>query len=298
MMQYGRLIPWLIGVLVALVLVTSTFFEVDQTEQALVIRFGEVVREVGKPGLNLKVPFIEDVVYFDNRILNLDPPPATLTLSDQKRLVIDAFTRWRITDPLAFYKALHTEETAEARLGSMINGSLQDTMGTVTLPDLLTAKRDSIMQTIRDRVNADAKPLGVAIVDIRIGQATLPAQTLDSVYARMASERKREAASYRATGEQKSQEIRAKADAERTVIISGAEKDAQDIRGEGDRQAIDIYAAAAKLDPDFYVFYRSLQAYRTALGGDSTTYILSPNSDFFRYFADPTGHAAKSRATP
>jgi membrane protease subunit HflC len=260
-----------------------------------VIRFGEVVRQVRDPGLNVKWPFIEDAVFFDNRILNLDPPSATLTLSDQKRLVIDAFTRWRITDPLAFYKALHTEETAEARLSSIINGSMQDTMGTVTLPDLLTAKRDEVMQTVRDRVNSDVKPLGVSIVDIRIGQATLPEQTLASVYSRMASERKREAASYRATGDQKSQEIRATADAERTVIISTAEKDAQDIRGEGDRQAIDIYAGAAKLDPDFYVFYRSLQAYRTALGGDTTTYILSPESEFFRYFADPAGHAVKSR---
>ena len=298
MITPGRIVPWAIGALVLLVVVSSTLFTVDQTEQALVVRFGEVVRQITKPGLNVKWPFIEDAVVFDNRILNLDPPPATLTLSDQKRLVIDAFTRWRITDPLLFYKALHTEENAETRLSNLINGSMQDVMGKVTLPDLLTEKRDTVMHSVREMVNGAVKPFGVTIVDIRIGQAILPQQTLDSVYARMASERKREAASYRAGGEQKSQEIRAKADAERTVIISGAEKDSQDIRGAGDEKAIEIYADAAKLDPDFYVFYRSLQAYRTALPGDNTTYVLSPNSEFFRYFGDASEHTGKSRATP
>jgi membrane protease subunit HflC len=294
MMIGNRMILWGIAALAALILISMTFFEVDQTQQALVTRFGEVTRQITKPGLNVKWPLIEDVVYFDNRILNLDPPAATLTLADQKRLVIDAFTRWRITDPLTFYKALRSEDQAEARLGQLINGSLLDVLGKVPLSDLLTAKRDDIMQMVRDQVNANVEKLGVKVVDVRIGRADLPAQTLQSVFLRMASERKREAATYRAEGEQKSQEIRAEADAQRTIIISEAEKEAQDTRGDGDKQAIEIYASAAKLDPEFYSFYRSMQAYRTGLEGDNTTLVLSPNSDFFHYFEDAAGRAGKS----
>jgi membrane protease subunit HflC len=294
MQDSNRLFVYGLGALFVLILILSTFFEVDQTEQALVTRFGQVTRVVQKPGLNAKLPFIEDVVYFDNRILNLDPPPATLTLADQKRLVIDAFTRWRITDPLKFYKALHSEDQAQGRLGNIINGTVLNVMGKVTLGDLLSAKREDVIHEVRDEVNVEVKELGVSVVDIRIGRANLPDQTMQSVFLRMASERKREAATYRAEGEQKSQEIRATADAQRTVIVSKAEKDSQDIRGEGDRQAIEIYAAAAKLDPEFYSFYRTLQAYRTGLS-DGTTYVLSPNSDFFRYFKDPSGTPGRNK---
>jgi membrane protease subunit HflC len=294
MMRSNHLLALGIAIVVLTLAVTTTLFQVDQTQQALVTRFGEVMRVIQKPGLNAKVPFIEDVVYFDNRILNLDPPPATLTLADQKRLVIDAFTRWRIADPLKFYKALHSEDQAQGRLGNIINGALLDVLGKVSLGDLLSARRDDVIHEVRDRVNAEVKDLGVTVVDIRIGRANLPEQTMQSVFLRMGSERKREAAKYRAEGDQSSQEIRATADAERTVIVSKAEKDSQDIRGEGDRQAIEIYAAAAKLDPEFYSFYRTLQAYREGLG-DGTTYVLSPNSDFFRYFRDAGGNSAKSR---
>ena len=197
----------LVAAILFIILLSSSLFTVEQTQQALVLRFGEVVREIKQPGLNVKMPFIEDVEYFDNRILNLDPPAATLTLADQKRLVIDAFARWRITDPLAFYKALRTEGQAEARLGNLINGALLDVMGKVPLEALLTAKRDTVMQDVRDRVNADVQRLGMTIVDIRIGRADLPQETLEAVFQRMASERQREAEQFRAEGQQKSQEI-------------------------------------------------------------------------------------------
>jgi membrane protease subunit HflC len=276
----------LVAAVLFVIVLSNTLFTVEQTQQALVLRFGEVVREIKQPGLNVKVPFIEDVEYFDNRILNLDPPAATLTLADQKRLVIDAFARWRITDPLAFYKALRTESQAEARLGNLINGALLDVMGKVPLGALLTDQRDAVMQDVRDRVNADVQRLGMTIVDIRIGRADLPQETLDAVFNRMASERKREAEQFRAEGEQKSQEIRATAEAERTVVVSTAEKDAQETRGKGDGEAIKIYADAAKADPDFYSFYRSLEAYRNALSGDPATLVLSPNDAFFQIFKD------------
>ena len=285
----------LAGIVLLLVLISTAFFTVEQTQQALVLRFGEVVRVIQKPGLNVKVPFIEDVEYFDNRILNLDPPAATLTLADQKRLVIDAFARWRITDPLAFYKALRTEGQAEARLGNLINGALLDVMGKVPLSALLTDQRDPVMQQVRDRVNTDVQRLGMTIVDIRIGRADLPQETLEAVFQRMASERKREAEQFRAEGEQKSQEIRATAEAERTVVVSTAEKDAQETRGKGDGDAIRIYADAAKADPDFYGFYRSLEAYRNALAGDPATLVLSPNDAFFQTFKEGPKVGSKAR---
>jgi membrane protease subunit HflC len=285
-MRTHRLALTLVAAVVVMILLSSSLFTVDQTQQALVLRFGEVTRQIKQPGLNIKMPFIEDVEYFDNRILNLDPPAATLTLADQKRLVIDAFARWRITDPLAFYKALRTEGQAEARLGNLINGALLDVLGKVPLGALLTDQRDVVMQDVRDRVNADVQRLGLSIVDIRIGRADLPQETLEAVFQRMGSERQKEAAQFRAEGEQKSQEIRATAEAERTVVVSTAEKDAQETRGKGDGEAIRIYADAAKADPDFYGFYRTLEAYRNAFTGEAATLVLSPNDDFFRYFRD------------
>ena len=285
----NKAIWWAVSLTILVILISGSFFVVDQTEYALVLRFGEVTRQIVKPGLNFKAPLIEDVQYFDNRIHNLDPPPAPLTLADKKRLNIDAFVRWRITDPLTFYKAMHNEERAETQLGNLINGAVLDVFGKVPLADLLTDKRDSIMQLVRTQVNSEMENqhLGMSIVDVRIGRADLPPETLDAVFQRMASERKREASEYRAEGEQKSQEIKSTADAQRVKIVSQAEKEAQDTRGAGDEQAIQIYAAAARLDPDFYAFYRTLEAYRTGLGGANTTYVLSPNSDFFHYFKDP-----------
>jgi membrane protease subunit HflC len=285
----SKSILWIVAGFAAIILISGSFFVVDQTQFALVLRFGEVTRQITKPGLNFKVPLIEDVQYLDNRIHNLDPPPAPLTLADKKRLNIDAFARWRITDPLAFYKSMHTEALAERQLGNLINGAVLDVFGKVPLADLLTEHRDAIMQSVRDQVNAEMDKLGMTIVDVRIGRADLPGETLDAVFQRMASERKREAAEYRAEGEQKSQEIKSTADAERVKIVSQAEKEAQDTRGAGDEKAIEIYAAAARLDPGFYGFYRSLQAYRTGLTGANTTFILSPNSDFFHYFKESEG---------
>ncbi len=284
--------------LLGFVLVGSVFI-VDQTEYALVLRFGQVTRQIVKPGLNFKMPLVEDVVYLDNRIHNLDPPPAPLTLADKKRLEIDAFARWQIKDPLAFYMSLRTEARAEQQLGNLINGALLDVFGKVPLEDLLTDKRDPIMQSVRDQVNGEiTKKLGLSIVDVRIGRADLPRETLDAVFKRMASERQREAAGYRAEGDQKSKLIRSTADAEQAQIISEAQKNAQDTMGDADGQAIAVYAEAAKLDPEFYAFNRSLQAYRNGLPGTGTTFVLSPNSEFFRYFGDEGTHTGKSAAKP
>ena len=285
---------WVIGACLLGIVLSSSVFIVDQTEFALVTRFGQVTREIVKPGLNFKTPLVEDVVYLDNRIHNLDPPPEPLTLADKKRLNIDAFARWQIKDPLKFYTSLNNEAKAERQLGNLIDGAVLDVFGKVPLQDLLTDKRDGIMQSVRDQVNSETGKLGLTIVDVRIGRADLPPDTLDAVFQRMASERKREAAEYRAEGDQKSQTIRATADAERIKVTSTAEKDAQDTRGEGDRQAIGIYADAARLDPEFYGFFRSLQAYRNGLGGN-TTFVLSPNSEFFRYLQGENGRGGKSQ---
>jgi len=276
-------------VFAGLFLLGQSAFIVPETQQVLVLQFGEPMEKHVTPGLKFKVPFIQDVVVFDKRVLDVDPPPEEVILADQKRLVVDTFARYKINDMLEFYKSLATEQQANTRLNNIINSTLRSILGNAALTDVLSEKRGALMTALKQQVNASVTRFGIEIVDIRIGRADLPEQTSQAIYARMRAERQREAAEFRAQGQEQAQEIRSKADKERTVLLAEAEKLSQISRGEGDAAATRIYATAFNRDPEFYAFYRTMAAYRDSLPGDSTTLILSPDSDFLRYFKDQSG---------
>ncbi|MBV6632077.1 MAG: protease modulator HflC [Alphaproteobacteria bacterium] len=280
-----------VGVIAAIAasVIYTAAFTVTEREQALVLQFGEHKRTIQDPGLHFKIPFIQNVVYYEDRILDLDPPVEPVLLADQKRLLIDTFARYRIEDPLTFFQAVTFEQNAQQRLNNFVNGALRSTLGNATLVDLLSEERVEMMTQIKDRVQDEARDLGIEIVDVRIRRADLPEETSEAIYQRMRSEREREAAEFRAQGEELSQQIRSRADREVTVIEAEAQRDAEITRGEGDQTAIRIYADAFDKDPEFYAFYRSLEAYRKALSDSSTTLLLSPDSDFFKFFGDIDG---------
>lgn len=273
------------------VILSQALFVVDETQQALVLQLGEPRREVTEPGLNVKIPFIQNTIYYEARALDVDPPSQQVILSDQKRLNVDSYARYKIIDPLQFFRAVRTEREAASRLSVVINSSLRRVLGNQTLFDVLSEKRAGIMTNIRSEVNESAGRFGMEIIEVRIRRADYPDQTRDSIFNRMTSEREREAREFRAQGAEQAQKIRADADKQRTVIVAEAQKQAETLRGEGDGQAIKIYADAFGRDADFFAFYRSMQAYRKSLGGGDTTMVLSPNSDFFRYFNSMTGTA-------
>ena len=283
----------LIVIAVALVVVgivaTSALFIVDQTEQALVLQFGQPRRVIREPGLWVKRPFLEDVRPYDNRLLDFEPPPEEVIVSDQKRLVVDTYTRYRITDPLLFYQTANSEVAVRARLSAMVNGSLRRVLGNVTLSALLSHERPAIMKQIRDEVRDQAKGFGIDVVDVRIRRADLPEENSQAIYARMVSERQQQAAQFRGEGAEAAQTVRANADRERTVIIAEAQRDAQKVRGDGDAQSIRIYADAFGQDKEFFAFYRSMQAYRDALTGHGTSFVLTPDTGFFRFFENSGG---------
>ena len=274
-----------IGAVVAALLASASLFTVTEMQQALVLQFGEPVRVIQTAGLKAKIPFIQNVVLIDRRVLDVDPPVEQLILSDQKRLDVDAFARYRIIDPLKFYQSVGNEVVAEQRLASVVNSAMRRVLGNVTLLAVLSQERAKVMADIKSEVNDETKEFGVDIVDVRIRRADLPEETSQSIFARMRSERERDAAEARAQGQEQSQQIRSRADRERTVILAEAQRDAQKARGEGDRMALKIITDATVKDPQFYAFYRSLEAYRNALKTDDTTLILSPNGDFFHYFS-------------
>lgn len=274
----------LIFLTIVLVIVSQTLFIVPERQQVLVLRFGDPVRIYPEPGLKWKIPMFEQIKSFDSRVLDADPPPEEVILADQKRLVIDTFARYKITDMLLFYQTLNSENQAVTRLSNLINSQVRSRLGNVALTDILSENRAQIMKTISDRVNAEVQRFGIEIVDVRIGRADLPEQTSQAIYARMRSEREQEAAEFRAQGQELAQQITARADKERVVLISEARKTAETLRGEGDREAIKIYADAYSVDPNFYSFYRSLNAYKEALEGENSTLVLSPDSEFFKFF--------------
>ena len=282
---------------VAGIFAMSSLFIVDQTEQALVLQFGQPLRVIRDPGLQVKKPFIQNVIIYDKRLLDFEPPPEEVIASDQKRLIVDTYARYRITNPLLFYQTVASEVTARARLGALVSGSLRQVIGNVTLSALLSPERAKIMRQIRDAVAGQAKPFGIEVVDVRIRRADLPPQNSEAIFARMRSERQQQAALYRGEGAQAAKTVRANADRERTVILADAQRDAQKVRGDGDAKAIEIYANAYDQDKDFFVFYRSLQAYRDALTGNNTSFVLNPNSSFFRFFGNPAGTAPPQAAT-
>jgi len=280
------------------VLMRGSLFIVDQTESALVLQLGQPRRQISEPGLWVKRPFIEDVVIYDKRVLDFEPPPEEVIVSDQKRVVVDSYSRYKITDPLLFYQTVGTEAGVRTRLASIVSGSLRRVLGNVTLSDILSAKRAAIMIQIRDEVGAQAKEFGVEVVDVRLRRADLPEENSQAIYARMVSERQQQASQYRGEGAEAAQTVRATAERDRTVILAEAQRDAQRVRGDGDAQAIKIYADAYGQDKVFFAFYRSLQAYRNALNGKDTSFVLSPDSSFFRFFNGISGTAPASPAPP
>jgi membrane protease subunit HflC len=289
----------LLGVLLIAggIVVSGSLFIVDQTEQALVLQLGEVRRVVRQPGLQFKRPFIENVVFYDNRVLDFEPPHEEVIVSDQKRLVADTYTRYRIVNPLLFYQTVGTEAGVRARLSALVTGSLRRVLGSVTLNDVLSNKRAAIMVQIRDDVAIQAKPFGIDVVDVRLRRADLPEENSQAIYARMQSEREQQARQYRGEGAEAAQTVRANAERERTVILAEAQRDAQRVRGDGDGQSIKLYADAFGQDKEFFAFYRSLQAYRDALNGRDTSFILAPEGNFFRFFNGGPGAAQPGTGT-
>ena len=273
-----------IGLVVAAVLVFSTFFVVSQTEQALVLQFGDPKRVVNTPGLHAKLPFVQNVVRMEKRILNYDAPAEEVIASDQKRLVVDAVTRFRITDPLRFYQAVGNEAVARSRLGSVVNSAQRQVFGSVPLQSVLSPERAALTAQIASLVNAQVLELGIQVIDVRIKRADLPEANNQAIYDRMKSERQREAREFRAQGGEQALRIRSRADRERTIIIAEAEREAQILRGTGDAERIKVLADAYGRDAEFFAFYRALQAYQQALGSQGTSMVLSPDSEFFRYF--------------
>ena len=286
-----------VALVIAGIFMMSSLFIVDQTQIALVLQFGQPRRVIRNPGLEVKRPFIENVIYYENRLLDLEPPPEEVIVSDQKRIVVDTYTRYRIADPLLFYQTVSTEAGVRARLAALVNGSLRRVLGNVTLSQLLSDQRAEIMRKIRDEMSAEGKAFGVNVVDVRIRRADLPKENSEAIYARMQSERQQQAAQYRGEGAEAAQTVRANADRERTVILAEAQRAAQKVRGDGDAESIKIYAGAFGQDKDFFAFYRSMQAYRDALNGRTTSFVLSPDSGFFRYFETPGGAGGGSAPT-
>jgi len=268
----------------AVILFLSAAYIVYQPEQAIVLQFGEPVRVVKDAGLKFKVPFVQNVVFYDTRLLNLDPPAQEVVLNDKKRLDVDSFTRYKIVDPLKFYKTVRTENQARGKLAEIVNSSLRKVLGKVTLTELLSEKRTKIMSDISATVKKDAEAIGVNVADVRIRRADLPIEVMQAINDRMKTERQRDAKEFRAKGQQQAQNIRATADKEATIIIAEAEKNAQITRGEGDKQAVQLWNKTVGQDVAFYDFYRSLDAYRKSLSDDETSLVLSPDSEFFKFF--------------
>ena len=269
---------------VILFLLLSAIFTVHQTQQALVLQLGNPVRIVQEPGLHFKVPFIQQVEYFERRVLDFDAPSVELVLGDQKRLVVDAFARYRINDALRFRQAAGTELAFRGRLEPIVFSSLRSVLGEAPLFSILSQDRNELMERIKTDVNRALAGFGVELVDVRIKRADLPPENSQAVFRRMQTEREREAKELRAQGAEVGQRIRARADRERRVLIAEAQRESEIVRGQGDAEAIRIFAEGFGQDPKFFDFYRSLQAYRNALGEGSTNFVLSPESDFFRFF--------------
>ncbi|MGE5477572.1 MAG: protease modulator HflC [Bacteroidales bacterium] len=281
--------PALMGGAVALALLliaaASSLFVVTQAEQALVLRLGAHRATIKDPGLHVKWPLIEEVVRYEQRLLSLEPPAEEIILGDQKRIVVDTYTRYRIADPLKFYQTLRNEANARNQLTQVVSSALRQAMGQIMLPSLLSDERTRLMQDIQKEVADRAASYGIAVADVRIRRADLPEETSQAIYDRMKSERERQAKELRAQGYEWGQQIRARADRERTVILAEATRSANVLRAQGDAESSRIYNEAYGRDPKFYDFYRSLEAYRATLGDGNTTMVLSPDSEFFRHFS-------------
>ena len=289
----GVLAKILLGVVVLSALcLSNALYVVDETQQALLLRFGKPVGVDSDPGLKIKMPFIDTVIFYDNRLLPLQPPAEQIILGDQKRLDVDTYTRFRIADPLRFYQSVRTLESAQSQLSQLVGSSLRRVLGQVKLATLLTPEREQAMTAIRNEVANNARALGIEVADVRIRRADLPAETSQAIYDRMKSERQREAKELRAQGFEWAQEIQSRADRERTVLLAEAQQKAKVLRGEGDAAAARLAADAFGADPKFYAFTRAMQTYRTALSDAAPTLVLTPESGLLHVFATGPERAA------
>jgi modulator of FtsH protease HflC len=288
----------LFALLVVVIVGYSSVFTVDQTEQALVVRLGEPVGVVTDPGLHFKAPFVDTVIPIDKRILDLENPSQEVIASDQKRLVVDAFARYRIKTPLRFYQSIGSIQAANIQLTTILNASLRRVLGEVTFIQVVRDEREALMNRIRDQVDKEADAYGIQVVDVRIRRADLPEQNSQAVYQRMQTERQREAAEFRAQGGQKAQEIRSNADREATVIVAEANSTAEQVRGDGDGERNRLFAEAYGKDPDFFAFYRSMNAYENGLKSTDTRFLLRPDSEFFKFFGSASGTTAAATPAP
>jgi membrane protease subunit HflC len=277
--------------IVAGLLVSGTLFTVDQRQNAIVFQLGQVKEVVTKPGLNFKVPLVQNVRHFDMRILTYDDAePLRFLTQGNRPVLVDSFVKWRIADVQQYYVSVRGEEfEATRRIRQTVSGTLRDEFGARTLHDVVSGERDQIMNKVREKVDEDLKRIGVQIIDVRLKRVDLPQQVSESVYGRMEAERKRIANELRATGAAEAEKIRADADRQREIILAEAYRDAQRVRGEGDAKAANTYAAAFSQNPEFYAFYRSMEAYRSTFRGRNDLMLLEPNSDFLRYFRDSLG---------
>jgi membrane protease subunit HflC len=285
-------------IIVALIVAYGALFTVYQTRQALVVRLGQPVRIVTEPGLHSKIPLIDSVISIDKRILDLENPAQEVIASDQKRLVVDAFARYRIKEPLKFYQTVGTVDGANLQLSTLLNSALRRVLGEATLTQVVRDQREHLMAKVREQLDTEAQAFGISVVDVRIRRADLPEQNSQAVYQRMQTERQQEAAQLRAQGTQRAQEIRAKADREVTVLLADAQSKGEQTRGEGDGERNRIFAEAYGKDPDFFSFYRSMQAYEAGMRPNDTRMLLKPDSEFFRYFVDPSGKAREGATPP
>jgi membrane protease subunit HflC len=278
-----RVLGGVIAAFALLLLISGSLFTVRQTQQALVLQFGNPQEVITQPGLHFKLPFIQDVFYYDARILDLDPQGQDMSLIDQRRINVDSFARYRIVDPLKFYQTVLTETAFRDRFSSILNGSVRDALGRTDLADILGRKRGEVMHEITTAVSRRAEEFGIKVIEVRIGRTELTADTTAATYNRMRSDRMAEAADFRGRGQEQKSRIEADADRERTIIIAEAEKTAQTLLGEGQAESRSILNTAQGKDAEFYAFFRSMEAYRGSLG-DGTTMVLSPDSEFFKYF--------------
>ena len=278
-------------ILIFLLIFFSALFIVRQTEQALVLQFGDPIRVIKEPGLKIKIPLIQNAIFYDTRVLDFDAEVEEVILSDQKRLLVDAFIRYQIVDPLKFYQTVSNEAGFKARVGGILSGSLRRVLGSDPLEVVLSQDRFELMEKIQEGIDVETINFGVKMVDVRIKRADLPKANSEAIFARMRAEREKEARQFRAEGSEESQRIKSKAEKEKAVILANANKESQTIRGEGDGESVRIYAETFKKDEDFFSFYRSMEAYKKAFkdGEDDPTLILSPDSDFFKYFDSKSG---------
>lgn len=278
-----KLYSIIFGAIIILTLMASSLFTVDQRQSAVVFQFGEAVRTIETPGLNIKIPFIQNVEFFDKRIMHVDAEAKELTALDGKRVIVNAFAKFKIVDPVMFYKTVYNYQGVRIRINKILESSMRKVIGRAPFTTLLTGERSNVMQQIHNQVNEEAKSFGISVIDVRILRADLPKENSAAIYRRMQTEREKEAKQIRAQGQEESARIRSKADKETKILLAEAYMQSETLKGEGDAQAAKIYNLAYNEDPEFYKFYKSLMVYKNALKTKDTSFVLSPNSEFFKY---------------